>query len=336
MAKLKYYVLTNKNLIALKRHCSPNWSNIPKKDLFVIINTQNEDFSAKAEQYLNEEGIEYCVTESDGTPSTGKNSFLDKFLESNDEYAVLIDGDDWLTPHGVWVYNYIANLEEVPDVVCLKNQFSLWPKTVVDDWETDSNTIPCKGVRFFQQDNWQTALTGQYIVNARKNGIKSKFFKNKAQAYIMYPKKMENLHAEWSRINYYYIDNSETHSRVVFMSKKAAGFKFDGEHKVGEDTIQYLELKDAAIRGELNMVSLDESIPTYVYDQRVSGVAVGSTWEKSGKGFMGWLQPLVEKYLFMESCGLLHTEELPEIEIDYPIGYIPNVFELVDWREYIY
>lgn len=336
MAKLKYYVLTNKNLIALKRHCSPLWSNIPKENLFVIINTQNKEFSDKAEEYLVEEEIEYCITESDGTPSTGKNSFLDNFIESENEYAVLIDGDDWLTPHGVWIYNHIANLEEVPDAVCLKNQFSLWPQKVVDDWEADSNTIPCKGVRFFQQANWQSALTGQHIINARKNGVKTKLFKNKAQAYIMYPKKMERVHAEWSRINYYYIDGTETHSRVVFLSKKAAKYKFDGEHKVGEDTIQYLQLKDAAMRDEIKMVSLDESIPSYIYDQRVSGVAISSTWEKSGKGFMEWLQILVEKYLQMESEGLLHTEELPEIEIDYPVGYVPYVHDLVDWREYIY
>ena len=45
------------------------------------------------------EGIEHYVTESDGTPATGKNSVLRLFLESDNEYMVQVDGDDMITPY---------------------------------------------------------------------------------------------------------------------------------------------------------------------------------------------------------------------------------------------
>lgn len=336
MGKLKFYVLTNKNLHALKRHADPAWSGIPKDQLFVIINTTNLIYSAKASDYLLEQGIDFTVTKSDGTASTGKNSFLDIFLESDNDYAVLIDGDDWLTQHGVYVYQRIAALEETPDVVCLKNQFSLWPKDPVYDKESDPNTVPCRGTRFFTQDDWHNALTGKHVKVMRDHAIKNKLFKSKAQAFKMYPKRMERLYANWSHFNYHYIDGVETHSRVVFMSKKAAHYRFDGEHKVGEDTIQYFELKDAYMRGELEMATIDETIPTYIYDQRITGVAVDSTWENDGKGFMDWLEPLVDKYTLMEEEGMMHSEDLPELEIDLPLGYQPFVHKLIDWREIYY
>lgn len=337
MGKLKFYVLTSKNLYALKKHADPRWSGIPKELLYVIINTTDLHYTAKASEYLHEEGIDFEVTISDGTPSTGKNSFLDVFKSHDDvDYAVLIDGDDWLTQHGVLTYMLIAAGEDTPDVICLKNQFSLWPQETVWEKETDANTIPCRGTRFFIQDNWQNALTGRHVKIMRDSAIKQKLFKTKAQAYRMYPKRMEKIYAEWSHFNYHYIDGTETHSRVVMLSKKAAEYRFDGEHRVGEDTIQYFELKDAAMRGELKMYALDETIPTYIYDQRISGVAVDTTWEDGGQGFMNWLEPLVNKYKSMEENGMMHGEDLPELEIEYPIGYIPHVHKLVDWREIYY
>ena len=248
----------------------------------------------------------------------------------------MIDGDDWLTQHGVYTYLQIATWDDPPDVICLKNQFSLWPQNTEFEQEADPNKIPCRGTRFFWQYDWHTALTGRHVKIMRDNAVKQKLFKTKTQAYNMYPKKMEKLYADWSHFNYHYIDGLETHSRVVFMSKKAAKYRFDGNHKVGEDTIQYFVLKDAAIRGELSMYSIDDTIPTYIYDQRISGVAVNSTWEDDGKGFMNWLEPLVDKYRIMEDEGVMHTEELPEIEVEYPVGYIPHVHKLVDWRETYY
>ena len=70
--KLKYYVLTSNHFQFLKRHISEEYSNIPKEDLVVVINTLDEDYLMMAKGFCIHKEIEYYVTESDGTPATGK------------------------------------------------------------------------------------------------------------------------------------------------------------------------------------------------------------------------------------------------------------------------
>ena len=70
------------------------------------------------------EGIEHYVTESDGTPATGKNSVLRLFLESDNEYMVHVDGDDMITPYGRNLYRTAAHTD-APDVICLQNELEI-------------------------------------------------------------------------------------------------------------------------------------------------------------------------------------------------------------------
>ena len=37
---------------------------------------------------------------------------------------VQIDGDDYLTPHGVWLYKHLAESDSPPDAIALMNQMS--------------------------------------------------------------------------------------------------------------------------------------------------------------------------------------------------------------------
>jgi len=328
MGKLKYYVLTSRNMYCLRRHS--RWSKIPNEDLFVVINTLNKKYEAEASQYCEQQGIEYAITESDGTATTGKNSVLDLFLESDNDYMVLIDGDDFLTPHGVWVYNHIANLEETPDVVCLKNQFSVWPKYSATDEEQNPDEITGYERRFFIAGDWAECLTGKIVDQMREAAEDTENLPFDPD--VMYTDELKRLYAKWSYFNYHYIDGNETHSRVVFMSKAAAALKFENNFKVGEDTLQYLYLKNMAINEEIVMWSIDETTPTYVYDQRIAGVSVNSTWENNGAGFKEWLEPLVAKYQELEDLGYLHESELDEFKPQYPRGYIPEVLGMVDYR----
>lgn len=330
MGKLKYYVLTSRNMHCLKRHL--NFSGIPKSQLHVVINTLDKDYEKNAVNWCEENEIDYNITESDGTATTGKNSVLDLFLGSPNDYMVLIDGDDFLTPHGVWVYNHIAELEHTPDVVCLKNQFSVWPKQAAENEHQDPDEILGYEKRFFIAGDWADCMTGKVVDYMREaaelhDEEDLKFDPNK-----MYTDELKRTYAEWSRFNYFYIDGNETHSRVVFMSKVAAKLKFENKFKVGEDTLQYLLLKNMAINGDIIMYSIDETVPTYIYDQRIAGVSVNSTWENEGEGFLNWLKPLVEKYRELEDEGMLHESELDEFKPKYPPGYIPDVRGFGDWR----
>ena len=107
---MQFYILTSTNYKALKRHFNSNYSNIEPKDAVVIINTLNKKYSQLAQNFCEKNNIEYYVTESNGTPSKGKNSLLDIFLKSDNEHCVMVDGDDFLTPHGVWMYKHLAKL----------------------------------------------------------------------------------------------------------------------------------------------------------------------------------------------------------------------------------
>ena len=118
---LKFYALCTRNIYALMRHAK----YIPKGDLFIIINSQNEEFIAAAEHYCKSESIDYAITESDGTAATGKNSFLDTFLASDNDYAVLVDGDDFITPHDVVTYRLIATMPNPRDAIGITNQIGI-------------------------------------------------------------------------------------------------------------------------------------------------------------------------------------------------------------------
>ena len=333
MGKLKFYALCSRNTRALSRHARKDRSGIPREDLVIVLNTLDEDFKEEAIEWCDKNKVEYVVTESDGTPSTGKNSVLDLFLESDNDYMVLIDGDDFLTPHGVWTYKHIAELKDTPDVICLKNQFSIWPKwsTEVTDSNIDPDSIAGYESRFFMTTNWYDAMTGLTIDQMKEGALENEDFDLDPEK--MYTEELKQMYRRWSYFNYYYIDGMETHSRVVMMSKKAASIhRFNTSFKVGEDTIQYLELKNMAINGEITMNCIDETVPTYVYDQRVTGVSVGSTWEDDGAGFLNWLKPLVHKYEQMEHDGMLHDSELDELKVEYPPYYTPEVLNVMDWR----
>ena len=117
----KYYVLTSGNIRTLERQ----FATLKPNETVVIINTLNEEYAEIATRFCVSNDIEHYVTESDGTPSTGKNSLLDKFLESDNEYMVQVDGDDYITPYGRNLYRTVALGDSPPDIICLANQLSV-------------------------------------------------------------------------------------------------------------------------------------------------------------------------------------------------------------------
>jgi hypothetical protein len=67
-------------------------------ELCVVINTKNDEFKNEMIQYCESSKINYVVTESDGTPSTGKNTVFTVFDKTDCTHLVQIDGDDFLYP----------------------------------------------------------------------------------------------------------------------------------------------------------------------------------------------------------------------------------------------
>jgi len=338
-----FYILCCRNLIAVKRHLN----TLSKADFSIVINTLDSDFKTEAENYCQQENISYYITQSDGTPATGKNSVLDLFLSSDYSHAVLVDGDDFITPHGIWTYKYIANMETPPDALALEYQYGIWRQTgygglqyymedltylgnpyIGCDNKNNPEKIQGFGTRVFLQDKewWERSLKGQ-------------------QVYIYpndeYSKNLSEVHQKWMKYCYKYISEWETHLRVVLFSKKAANlYRYDSDFTIGEDTLMYLNYKDAHVKGTLTLKHLFDRYPTYVYDTRVKGVVEENKDEINSEGILQddygwylWLKKLADKYEQMENEGKLHTNKIDLIndEIVWPENYVPDVQKLVNY-----
>jgi hypothetical protein len=64
----------------------------------VIINSQDDIFIEDIVNFCKESNVEYSITDSDGTPSTGKNSVFDFFKGSDFTHLAQLDGDDMFYP----------------------------------------------------------------------------------------------------------------------------------------------------------------------------------------------------------------------------------------------
>lgn len=300
MTKLKFYALCSRNIWALKRH----ERTIPKNELVIVINTLDKSFEKEAVTYCIENNIEHYVTFSDGTATTGKNSLFKIFEESDNDYMVQIDGDDFITEHGYFVYSEIAKLESPPDVVGIEYMYGLTPSVEyyaslsLEEFRNrklpvaDIDKIPSMGIRCFYRPNYASK------------------------------KAKDELCDTWQALSSKYISPHETHIRITFLSKKAVKGRKWPELKVGEDTVFYLENKNLFMEGELSLVHLSEELPTYVYDTRVDGVCEQeSRAEQKG----AWMRKLVSTMKDMEKEGKLHEKSVPKIKLNFPDNYIANL-----------
>jgi len=298
-----FYVLASHNTYALERQ----FKTLPKQETTVIINTLDKDFEKFAQEYCWKEKIRCITTESDGSAATGKNKFLEIFEDDNVPYAVLVDGDDYLTPRGVKVYKELASRDTPPDVVCITNQVTIsWPEgkeySYLDnrDENADPSTLP---QTFYVGGStvvdWDELHKGELITDS-------------------YPNYDPRVLEEWQK----YIENirfgmgvDEIASRVVFMSRKVIPYKFK-EFVVGEDTVQFLELKDAFEKGKLTFVALKEDPhPTYIYDLRLSGIAVNESKKDESTGYLVWVTKLGRYIQALKQAGKLHSTRIPVLEI---------------------
>ena len=307
---MKFYVLTSGNLNALKRHNDPEFSNILKKDTVIVINSLDESYVQEATEYCKVENLEHYITESNGTPSKGKNSVFDIFLASDNDYCVLIDGDDFLTPHGVWMYKHLEELETPPDAVCLINQISV---------QLENNTLYF--VTPFTVDYYYLLSTSSYDTFKNYYGLsheKSVYFDSLTTKYYEEQQK--------------YSEGSEVHCRVTWFSRKAAMIRFNEDLIIGEDTLQMLELKHEALEGRLNVYTTDEKPATYIYDQREGGTVVIET--NFGED-CEWMDTYLKALEDIEHVGKLHENtRLPELQIQYPQDYIYNDLGLTEPNTY--
>ena len=67
-------------------------------EVHVVINSQDKDFIDEIVYFCEYQNIKYYITESNGTPSQGKNSVFEIFNKSKFTHLAQLDGDDFYYP----------------------------------------------------------------------------------------------------------------------------------------------------------------------------------------------------------------------------------------------
>ena len=294
---LKFYILVSKDVGRLWRHFAPHLSNLSREETEVVINTTNNADRRELIEFCKDFNLSYHVTDSNGTPARGKNSVLEIFSKSSHDYCVQIDGDDILTPHGVELYRRIASSATVPDVICLKDQISLCS----DGYSWEANFEYRK---FFYNDD---ESTDDYETLYDDFVNKLACTPEDAEKWVSYQKDFHALSRK-------YVEGSDSHSRVVFLSKKAAQHRFSEDFVIGEDTLFYYKLKHEHMQGNLVMVCNDEAPATYIYNQDNPGTVY--VHSKGHRNF-DWMREFNNEVRRLEKEGLLYEEDVPLLKIEY-------------------
>ena len=292
---LKFYILVSRNIAMVQRHLK----YLDKSEVVFVINTLDKQFEKECSQLLHLKRVNYFITESNGTPAKGKNSLLKIFEDSNNDYCVQVDGDDFLTPYGIDLYKRIASSKNPPDAICLRNQVA----EILDSQETVKQKKPVT----YKNSFFKRVNTDYDELHKQLQEV-SGFSEKEADKIVGY-------HKDYYDYGYKYVDPEEAHCRVVFFSKKAAIFRFPEEFLIGEDTLHYYLLKNEHFCGNIRMVSNDERPATYVYDQTDGQNTVfHEIYSNKNWQWMGDFNRKVKEY---EKCGILHAKELPKLKIRY-------------------
>lgn len=277
----------------------------------------NDNYIEKASAYCKESGIEYHITESNGTPGRGKNSLLEKFLESDNDYCVQIDGDDYLTPHGVYMYDSVAKTNNPPDAICLTHQVAIdYDSEDIKEYLKNNGVIPKRSditakPGYSCRVDYDEMLYNINNVKRLVGEARDDFIKTMTYFYNTQRK---------------YSEKSETNCRITWYSRKAAQHRFLEDIYIGEDTLHYFKLKNEHVEGRLTFMNNVEMPPTYIYDQCAPE---GGTVFRHSKDYtdISWVKTYLAKAREYEEQGILHdneSHELPLLKVDYPADYIPD------------
>ena len=293
---MKVYILTSRDIERL------GWIEqvIPQRETVVVINSLDPDYGAVASKWCEERGYEHHITESDGTPATGKNSVIKLFLESGEDYMVAVDGDDVLTRYGYKLYTAMAESGKAPDMVALYRQPQIKALPINVEWGGFLDRV--SDLRKMPQslkDHYK--LT--YPWDKSPNGDNHVGWQTTENLYIVFRQEPYNLDGEkalhWAhhreQFNHHMIAFSEAEEymcRMVFFSKEIAKeIDYDNSLMIGEDTYQFMILKLLHQSGKYNIARRKErSIPTYIAIASDDSVTL-----TEGLYNYDWLEPLNDK-----------------------------------------
>lgn len=301
---MRFYILVSGNLWSFEQ----SLKTLPNDRTQVVINTMVEDNVQRIINCCDFYGFSYVITESDGTPATGKNAMLKVFLDSDDEYAMCIDGDDIVSPTGVKYYTELADNPRAPDVLALYKQVTV---TWVDISQLTEDML----VRDFPE-NWRARYPMVKTTHDIYLMTEKQIHRYLEMQYKGEPD--DELLKLWAKERYkfqqmmnQYSEDFEYMNRLVWYSRKAAEMvKFGNELTIGEDTVQFMKLKRLAQERKLRMfrkIDGEDIPPTYISNQREVGITKPNVLN------FDWVIPLNRK---LES--MIENDEMPMPNVRLP------------------
>lgn len=304
---MRFYVLVSYNSATFKR----TLVGLPKDKTQVVINTLGD--TQELIHICDYMKVPYVVTESDGTPATGKNSMMEVFLKSDDDYGVFIDSGDILTPTGVEYYQELERKLKPPDLIVLYKQVEVRGEIDVDLLRLNMlvSEFPKEWNAAYPYDK---NLHDVYKLSEKQLYDWMCFQQDRVGDDDEIKAQSKERHIFHTFMNEY-SEEYEYMTRMVFISRKAAKhINYDNGLLIGEDTVQYLQLKKLALEGHLRVFKkrdgLEES-PTYL--QVLDGNSITNrrrtTWD--------WCIPLNRKLEDMQYQGELPTPNVNIPDVKY-------------------
>lgn len=302
---MRFYVLVSYSPLMFEE----TLRGLPRDKTQVVINTLGDEQALI--NLCDYYEVPYVITESDGTPATGKNSMIDVFLDSDDEYGVFIDSGDIITPTGVSYYQRLARHPKAPDLLVLYKQVGV-SKINIDMLYPDMN-----------EGEFPTEWRANYPMDKNVHEIclmteEELYDYLKYQGNIKGEDELRRQAKERFIFHTYmnaYSECNEYMTRMVFMSRKTAMLvDYDNSLTIGEDTVQYMKLKklsqDRLLRVFKKQDGLEEA-PTYITVQDKNSITAPGilTWD--------WCVPLNRKLEEMDVNG-----ELPAPRLNVPTFHL--------------
>ncbi len=279
-ATLRFYVLTSRNFKCLKRQ----FVSLPKQHTTVVINTLDKEYESLVQNWCFQEKINCVATESNGYPGKGKNAVLDHFLDSSYDYMVQIDGDDFLQPHGVNLYTWVAH-NDAPDGIQILH--------------SDSYKGSHKENDLFAPPPWHKAYKRWGEMRASIYKHLRPILEGAWQKRKVWEREY-NIHMEQNKAWNYPAETAHFMdcARLIFWSRKLAKMvRFREDLLIGEDSLLNYEVRDMAYRKDIVLHKvLDRQEHTYTYDLLNSGIVKRAQNQID----WSWLAPLNEAILERE------------------------------------
>lgn len=196
----------------------------------VICNTLDSSYPEKAKSVAEKYQCTFVQTESNGRPGKGKNSVLDYFLTTDNDYLLMIDGDDFLYP-------------------CALESLEHFQKLGIDAVGLLTNDIV--DTKFFDTYKFAKVNDDTYLYS---------WFDEQVQ-WVSLPEFESTVNV------FNPLGSQTTPDRMVFFSKKAATLlRCSEELEVYEDLILSLKARALWANGQLSYINT-ASTYIYVYDK---------------------------------------------------------------------